>query len=108
MCFCVTRHFGNKWLLSCCHSSLFIAVWEYYSVEEYIASDRDKIILDPDPSKIFTKQKARECSIPLADSSTRIKDDTIINYPISSWGKALDKLPLFTKAEMKNAYRKFW
>jgi len=70
-------------------------------VEEYIASGRHKIIIDPDPNKIFTKRKARECSISLANSSTQIKDVNKVNYPTTVWGKALEKLPLFTKAEMK-------
>ena len=75
-------------------------------VEEYIASGRDKIIVDPDPNIIFTKRKARECSISLADFSNQIKDDPKANYPKNGWGKALDKLPLFTKAEMKKHIEK--
>jgi len=34
-----------------------------------------------------------------------------VNYPTNGWGKALENLPLFTKAEMKKhieKLRKFW
>ena len=68
---------------------------------KYIASSRDKIIVDPDRNKIFTKRKARECSISLADSSTQIKGVSKVNYPTTGWGKDLENLPLFTKGEMK-------
>ena len=70
-------------------------------VEEYIASGRDKMIVDPDPNKINTKRKARECSISLPGSSSHTKEVTEINYPTTGWGRNLEKLPLFTKAEMK-------
>ena len=70
-------------------------------VEEYIASGRDKMIVDPDPNKIYTKRKARECSISLPGSSSHTKEVTEINYPTTGWGRNLEKSPLFTKAEMK-------
>ena len=74
-----------------------------YRVEEYIASGRDQLIVDPDPNKIYTKRKARECSISLPDSSSQNKASAGVKYPStgSGSGKALEKLPLFTKAEMK-------
>jgi len=68
-----------------------------YRVEEYITSGRDKCIVDPDANKIYSKRKARECS-----NAHQIKaNDTQVKYPSSGWGKALEKLPLFTRAEMK-------
>ena len=70
-------------------------------VEEYIASGKDKIIVDADPNKIYTKRKARECSISLPGSSSHSKEVTEIKYPTTGLGKTLEKLPLFTKAEMK-------
>ena len=70
-------------------------------VEEYIASGKDKMIVDPDPNKIYTKRKARECSISLPGSSSHSKEVTETKYPTTGWGKTLEKLPLFTKAEMK-------
>ena len=72
-----------------------------YRVQEYIASGRDQLIVDPDPNKIYTKRKARECSILLPDSSSQNKASAGVKYPSTGWGKALEKLPLFTKAEMK-------
>jgi len=76
-----------------------------------IASDRDKIIVYPDPNKIFTKRKARICSTSLANSPTQIKGVSKVSYPTTGWGKALENLPLFTKAEMKKhieELREFW
>ena len=70
-------------------------------MEEYTASGREKIIVDPVPNKIFTQRKARECSISLTDSLTQIKDVSKVKYLTTDWGEALEKLPLFTKAEMK-------
>ena len=78
---------------------------------EYIASGRDKIIVYPDPNKIFTKRKAREYSTLLADYSTQIKGVSKVKYPTTGWGKALEDLPLFINAEMKKhieKLRKFW
>ena len=34
-------------------------------------------------------------------SSSHSKEVTEIKYPTTGWGKTLEKLPLFTKAEMK-------
>ena len=34
-------------------------------VEEHIVSGRDKFIVHPDLNQIYTKRKARECSISL-------------------------------------------
>ena len=69
--------------------------------EECIASGRDKFVVDPNPNKIYSKRKARECSIALPDSSSQDNAGTRVKYPTTGWGKALEKLPLFTKAEMK-------
>ena len=43
-----------------------------------------KIIGDPDPNKIFTKRKARECPISLDDSSTQIKNVSKVHYPTTN------------------------
>ena len=51
-------------------------------------SGRDKIIVDPDTNKIYTKRKARECSISLPGSSSHSKV-TEIKYPTTGWGKTL-------------------
>jgi len=68
----------------------------FFRVEEYIASGRDKFKVDPDPKKIYTKRKARECSISLPDSSSQNNAGTRVKYPTIGWGEALEKLPLFT------------
>ena len=72
-----------------------------FRVEEYIASGRDKFIVDPDPNQIYTKRKARECSVSLPGPSSQNDAAPRSKYPTTGWGKALEKLPLFTKAEMK-------
>ena len=46
---------------------LFVSV----RAEEYIASGRDKFIVDPDPNQIYTKRKTRECSISLPGPSAQ-------------------------------------
>ena len=72
-----------------------------FRVEEYIASGRDKFIVDPDPNQIYTKRKARECSISLPGPLSQNDTAPRVKYPTTGLGKALEKLPLFTKAEMK-------
>ena len=79
----------------------------YHRVEEFIAGGRDKFIVDPDPNQIYTKRKAKECSISLPDYSSKMRDVPKINYPTTGWGQSLETLPLFTKAEMKK-HREFW
>ena len=73
----------------------------FFRVEEYFASSRDKFIVDPGPNQIHTKHKARECAILLPGPSSQNDAAPRVKYPTTSWGKALEKLPLFTKAEMK-------
>ena len=72
-----------------------------FRAEEYIASGGVKFIDDPDPNKICTKRKARECSSLLPDFSSQNSSGTRVKYLTTGWGKALEKLPLFTEAEMK-------
>lgn len=72
-----------------------------FRVEEYIASSRDKFIVDPDLNQIYTKRKAREYSISLPGPSSQNDAAPQVKYLTTGWGKALEKLPLFTKAEMK-------
>ena len=51
--------------------------------------------------KNCTKRKARERSILFPDFSSHNNSGTRLKYLTNGWGKALEKLPLFTKAEMK-------
>ena len=59
-----------------------------YRVEEYIASGRDQLIVDPDPNKIYTKRKARECTISLPDSSSQNKASAGVKYPSTGLKRA--------------------
>ena len=72
-----------------------------FRVKEYIASGRGKFIVDTDPNQIYTKCKARKCSISLPGSSSQNDAAPRVKYPTTAWGKALEKLTLFTKAETK-------
>lgn len=73
----------------------------FFRVEEYFASSRDKFIVDLGPNQIYTKHKAREYAILLPGPSSQNDAAPRVKYPTTSCGKALEKLPLFTKAEMK-------
>lgn len=81
---------------------VFCCIFFYCKVEEYIATGRDKFTVDPDPNQIYTKRKARECSISLPEYLSQIRYVTEIIYPTSGWDKSLKKLPLFAKVEMNN------
>lgn len=73
-----------------------------FRVDEYIASGRDKFtVVDPDQNQIHTKHKARECSFSLPGSASQNDKAPPVKYPTTGWGKALEKLPLSTNAEMK-------
>lgn len=60
-------------------------------VQEYIKSGRDKVVVDPDPDKIYTKQKNRLSKLPINCSP---------KYPSHGWGNSLERMPPFTRAEM--------
>ena len=65
------------------------------SVDEYIKSGRDKMVIDPDPDEIYTKRKARVSNISKDTApSSRVK------YPSDGLGKSLERMPSFTRAEM--------
>ena len=53
------------------------------------------MVVDPDPDEIYTKRKARASNLPKdAATSSRVK------YPSDGWGKSLERMPAFTRAEM--------
>ena len=87
--------------MSCCISHII----ELKSTLQVAGTNSE--IVDPDPNQICTKRKAKECSISLPDYSSQMRDVPTINYPTTGWGQSLEKLPLFTKAEMKK-HREFW
>ena len=68
-----------------------------FRVEEYITSGRDKTIVDPEPTGLYTKRKQQ-----IADSlnTDPVAKVDVVNYPESGWGKSLEKMPMFTRAEM--------
>ncbi|KAK3701238.1 hypothetical protein QZH41_003200 [Actinostola sp. cb2023] len=71
-------------------------------VEEYIESRRDKDVVDPDPNKLYTRRKERQStsSIPSETDQRRVK------FPDNGWTTSLDKMPMFTKAEMNSHVKK--
>ena len=68
-----------------------------FRVEEYITSGRDKTIVDPEPTGLYTKRKQQ-----IADSlnTDPVAKVDVVNYPESGWGNSLEKMPMFTRAEM--------
>jgi len=67
-------------------------------VLEYVASGRDKDVVDPDENLIYTRRKQRQ-----EKSQTRndpsLKESTV-KFPSTGWSTSLQRMPLFTKAEM--------
>lgn len=68
----------------------------YHRVQEYIKSGRDKIVVDPDPDEIYTKRKTRLSKLP----TERSPETSAPKYPSDGWGKSLERMPPFTRAEM--------
>ena len=71
----------------------------FFRGEDYIKSGRDKIIVDPDPNRLYTRRKQKKSS----DSSSNAPDVVIdnstqrnVSYPTSGWGTSLEKMPMFT------------
>ena len=53
------------------------------------------MVIDPDPDEIYTKRKKRMSSLPNnAPAASSVK------YPSEGWGKSLERMPSFTRAEM--------
>lgn len=67
-------------------------------VEEYIKSGRDKNVIDPDDDKIYTKRKR----LKTAHNNPSDKSNFSLTplYPKDGWGKSLQRMPFFTRAEM--------
>ena len=79
---------------SCCHCFL--------RVEEYISQGKDSLLVDPDPNLLYTKRKLAKqganCSVVDSRSGDVFKQK--VKFPSTGWGSQLEKMPLFTKAEM--------
>ena len=69
-----------------------------YRVEEYIETGRDQDVIDLDPNSLYTRRKERQSSnsVPQCESERRVK------FPNDGWGISLEKMPLFTRAEMNS------
>ncbi|KAK2547160.1 hypothetical protein P5673_033064 [Acropora cervicornis] len=73
-------------------------------VEEYIKTGKDKHIVDPDPNGLYTKRKQQRIGIGAASSVTdgdpHNKERLTVDYPTDGWSTSLEKMPMFTRAEM--------
>lgn len=65
-------------------------------MEDYIKSGRDKMVIDPNPDEIYTKRKKRTSNAPNNTPSS----SPSVKYPSDGWGKSLERMPSFTRAEM--------
>ena len=70
----------------------------YCRVQDYIENGRDKMLVDPDPHEIYTKRKARFSSAVTSDRVSPVTSS--VKYPSDGWGKSLERMPCFTRAEM--------
>ena len=74
----------------------------FLRVEEYISLGKDSLLVDLDPNLLYTKRKLAKhgtsCSV--VDSSSGDVFKQKVKFPESGWGSQLEKMPLFTKAEM--------
>ncbi|PFX19213.1 hypothetical protein AWC38_SpisGene16382 [Stylophora pistillata] len=67
-------------------------------VQDYVENGRDKMLVDPDGDKIYTKRKARFSSLLPNDYVSPVTSS--VKYPSDGWGKSLERMPCFTRAEM--------
>ena len=56
------------------------------------------MLVDPDPDEIYTKRKARFSSAVPNDHVSPVTSS--VKYPSDGWGKSLERMPCFTRAEM--------
>jgi len=52
------------------------------------------MVVDPDPDEIYSKRKERISQLPKDAAPSSVK------YPSDGWGKSLERMPPFTRAEM--------
>ena len=64
------------------------------------------MLVDPDPDEIYTKRKARFSSAVPNDHVSPVTSS--VKYPSDGWGKLLERMPCFTRAEMNQHVAKFW
>lgn len=63
---------------------------------EYIRTDKDKTIVDPDPDKIYSRRKERLSTFTGVSGEEGIS----VQFPDNGWGTLLEKMPVFTRVEM--------
>ena len=54
------------------------------------------MVVDPDPDEIYTKRKARVSNLPNGAAPVT----SSVKYPSDGWGKSLERMPSFTRAEL--------
>ena len=73
-------------------------------MEEYIKTGKDKNILDSNPNGLYTKRKQQRIGIgstsSVMDSSNGDAYKPSVKYPSGGWSTSLEKMPMFTRAEM--------
>ena len=67
-------------------------------VLEYVVSGRDKDVVDPDQNLIYTRRKQRQKQ--LQTQSDPLPKKSTVKFPSTGWSTSLQRMPLFTKAEM--------
>lgn len=67
-------------------------------VQDYVENGRDKMLVDPDADKIYTKREARFSSLLPNDYVSPVTSS--VKYPSDGWGKLLERMPCFTRPEM--------
>lgn len=86
------RHCFDMWPQNSCINNFCFD----HRVQEYIKSGSDKVVVDPDPDKIYTKRKNRLSKLP----TNRSPESPAPKYPSNGWGNSLERMPPFTRAEM--------
>lgn len=76
----------------------------FIRVEEYIKTGKDKNIVNPDPNGLYTKWKQQRIGIgaasSVADGDAHNKEHLTVKYPTDGWSTSLERMPMFTRAEM--------
>lgn len=56
--------------------------------------------MDPDPNKLYSRRKEERAKRSASDDISRCH--VPVKYPEENWGSSLEKMPFFTRAEMKD------
>lgn len=70
-------------------------------MEEYIKAGQDSYIVDPDKDLCYTKRKQRLINLRSVDATPALQSaKSTIKFPEKGWSRSLQKLPMFTRAEV--------